>query len=70
MSVFRKFLLSLVVVCHGAPACNDISVAMRFDCFPDLLPTREKCESRGCCWNESHVVFGNENTFYCFYIRY
>ena len=53
-------LFALIVEGDAAPSCDDVPVAMRFDCFPEPDPAQNSCELRGCCWNESHTL-GNKH---------
>ena len=35
------------------PVCVVKTPGERFDCYPEDLPTKEKCSIRGCCWIDS-----------------
>ncbi|XP_061191912.1 lysosomal alpha-glucosidase-like [Saccostrea echinata] len=34
--------------------CTVIDDAHKFDCYPEALTDKEKCEARGCCWQIPH----------------
>lgn len=42
-------LLCLAVATHGK-SCGHVDDNHRFDCYPELGASQQKCEARGCCW--------------------
>ena len=59
------------VHCHSSPDCTRDADSKRFDCYPDVGASEDKCEDRGCCWKvASNALYGGSvplNVPYCFY---
>ncbi|XP_034184315.1 lysosomal alpha-glucosidase [Osmia lignaria lignaria] len=78
-TVKEKYKINVTFVDTGFESgesmeCNNIPVALRFDCHPEEGASELSCASRGCCWNpvNKEISRGKRiplNVPYCYYSK-
>lgn len=68
-----KGFLFIIIFIHSEQ-CNNIPVALRFDCHPEEGASELSCSSRGCCWNPVNKPILTRkrvplNVPYCYYSK-
>lgn len=64
--LYLAFIYFILDVVLATPQCSNIKISERFDCYPGIGASPDKCLLRGCCWGPA--VNGQwKNVPYCFF---